>query len=1427
LSPNDTYPQHVVTAVIVAHDGAAWLPHVLGALLGQTRPVQRVVAVDTGSRDRSGAVLAGQLGQAVVFGMDRGTGYAAAVARALQHRAASTPVPGSPGVADGERVEWIWLLHDDSEPAPDALEQLLRGATEIRAAAVLGPKVMDWADRDVILEAGITIDSAGRRITGIEPRESDQGQHDGDRDSLAVGSAGMLVRRDVWDEVGGFDTGMMLFRDDVDFCWRVHAAGYRVRVVTGAVAYHVEASARHRRIVSVSRRPHRLDRRNALLTLMANLPAVPMLASLAGNVAVSALRVMFFLAAKRLAAALDELAACYSVLGHPLRLRAARRRRSRGRRGAYARLRADLPPGHSARRIAEFAANAMSRSTQLDTAGSHHASADPAEDDSMLVDDGLVQRVLTNPGVLLFIGLTVVTLVAERSLLGARILGGGALVPAAGGAGGLWHEYLQGFHPTGIGSATSAPAYLAVIAALATILGGKPWLAVDTILLGCVPLAGITAYLATRRITRFAPARVWAAAAYALLPVATGSIAAGRIGTAAVFVLLPLIALMAARIFTEPPRRARRAAWATGLGIAVAAAFVPLVWVIALIAAGLAALTLGSARRRQAVNLAIAVLVPPVLLMPWTVQVATHPALLLLEAGVQATGLASPDLPARALMLLSPGGPGLPPYGVTVGLVVAALAALLLSRRRALITAGWGVALVGLLIAIGVSRVTVTPPAGGPSVPAWPGVALAVVAVGLLLAAATAGDAIPRLLTPGPAGDRGVRSVRGAGVILIALVACSAPALAAASWVISGIRGPIAEVRGSLVPELVSVSSDNGLRLRTLVLRVEPGQVSYAVLRGSGASLGYPDLTPDPAAQHALGRAVATLVAPDGGEAADQGQALAQFDIGFVLMPGPVNSGLARLLDGVTGLRPVSATSSFDLWRLVDFPARVRVVEAGGKIVPLPSGAISVSGAAVPTAGGILELAEPGGGWHATLNGHPLTAVRSPAGSWAQAFRLPAGGGLLSIGYDDTGHTAALLLELVAFAAVAMLALPGARPATVSPAATSSGDDAAQAEPSQPAAPRPPGHRGRGGARARGRARGRSGRSGRPGRSGGSGRPGRSGRSGDRPEGDRDAVPRSRRPRRAVPWAKASRDAGGQDAAALDAAAGSAAALDAVALDAAAGSAAAGSAAAGRAAAGARAVGDGGASGAAWDAAPDGGAWSPAGDASARDGAPWGAAAWDAAPDGGAWSPAGDASARDGARLGAAAWDTAARDAAAPDAAAHDTAARDMAARDAAAATRGEQPAGWARGGGPARPADSWQASPHPAWHVGEAAARPGSQLPERQPIPPLPASRTAPPAPGMQPWAPGMQPPASLGDPDLPGWPLGGGPLDSPSSAGGPPDPARPGGDWLDPPQPGGERLDPPPSGSGSGPVWAPAQTGDEVSRWPMPGEDPLDDQW
>ncbi|MGH3262566.1 MAG: glycosyltransferase family 2 protein, partial [Trebonia sp.] len=537
MSTTAPHTRHAVTALIVAHDGAQLLPALVRALAAQTYQVERTVGVDTGSRDRSGAVLAELIGQDAVFGVARSSGYGDAIEVALRHAKRLGSVTTDPGVA---RVEWLWLLHDDCEPAPDTLEKLLRAASKDRTVVVVGPKVLDAQDRRTLREVGVSIDRAGRRVTGIDPGEIDQGQHDHKRAVLAVGSVGMLVRRDVWERLGGFDPALRFFRDDVDFCWRVQAAGLRVQVVTDAVVYHRELGARRRRPVDGGK-ARRLDRRNALFVLALNLPLLTMLRVVGGSVAGSLIRACYFLLTKQL-----DLAGAYalSVLGlfaHPIKLIKGRARRSARMAEGYYAVRVFIPPARTLFKLAEKVAGLVSNGPPQASTGRHQATAEESEEDEQFVDQAsLVRRIIGHPGVQLFLALLIIALVAERRLLAATPLGGGALVPAWGGASALWGEYLAGFHAVSVGSTASAPPYLAVVAGLGTVLGGQAWLAVDVLLLGCVPLAGLTAFLGTRRLIDGTLARVLLAASYALLPVATGAVAAGRLGTAVAFTLLPL-----------------------------------------------------------------------------------------------------------------------------------------------------------------------------------------------------------------------------------------------------------------------------------------------------------------------------------------------------------------------------------------------------------------------------------------------------------------------------------------------------------------------------------------------------------------------------------------------------------------------------------------------------------------------------------------------------------------------------------------------------------------------------------------------------------------------------------------------------------------------------------------------------------------------
>jgi GT2 family glycosyltransferase len=1063
LSTTAPQTRHTVTAIIVAHDGARLLPGLVQAIKAQTYPVDQSVGVDTASRDRSGSVLAELIGQDAVFGMDRSTGYGEAVSVALQHATRRQSGRTDPNL---KRVEWIWLLHDDCEPAPESLERLLRAASKDRSVAVLGPKVLDGQDRRTLREAGVSIDRAGRRITGIEPGEIDQGQHDHNRDVLAVGSAGMLVRRDVWDQLGGFDTGFRLFRDDLDFCWRVQAAGYRVQVVTDAVLYHRELSARRRRPIDGGN-ARWLDRHNALFVLAINLPLLTMLRVLGGCIVGSLVRASYFLVTKQLDLAAAQAFGVTGLLGHPIRLLRGRRRRARGRAEAYSAVRQLIPPARTLFRLAEDISGLVTHGPPQASSGQHQAVSEDQEDEQFVDTQSMARQIIGNPGVQLFVALLLIALIAERRLLGVSPLGGGALVPAWGGAPALWREYLAGFHTVGLGSTASAPPYLAIVAALGTVLGGQAWLAVDVLLLGCVPLAGLTAYLATRRLVAATAARLLLAASYALLPVATGAVAAGRLGTAVAFVQLPLIAVSAGRMLTAAPRQARRAAWAVGLLVAVAAAFAPLAWVLGVVFAVGAVAARRWLLSANPVNAAIVAVVPFFVLFPWSLHLLASPSSLIAEAGVPAAGLTTVGLGPSELLALSPGGPGLPPVWVTVGFVLAVLAVLLPHRGRDLTIVGWIVAIVGFLAAVVVRTISLTPSGGGQAVAGWPGFALALAALGLLLAMAPAAQWLAEIIKnsriipngPGrlpdpspepaaePASGLGYGIARRALACAVLVGAATAPLLVAGYWVKAGVQGPIGNVSAPLLPAFVSASSTSGEQYRTLILRpnasaldsgalvnsaldnnaLDNNGLTYTVVRQGDPTLGEPELASAPAAEQSLTAEVAALGAPNGADAGDPGLALGEYGIKWVLLPGPVDQAVAQQLDAAAGLVAMSKAPTYDLWQVAGPVARVRAVAADGTTTTLDSGPVDLSGVSAPAAGGTLVLAEPYGGWTAALNGSALKPLAAPVDGWAQGFVLPAGGGHLSITRNNLARDVSLIAELIAVLAICVLALPGKR----------------------------------------------------------------------------------------------------------------------------------------------------------------------------------------------------------------------------------------------------------------------------------------------------------------------------------------------------------------------------------------------------------------
>lgn len=1027
--------RHDVTAILVAHDGDRWLPRTLDALGALQWKPDRLVAVDTGSRDDTGGLLTTTLGAQAVVTARRSAGFGSAIHTGVKTADQYARAPRGLDMNGNQPTEWLWILHDDSAPGPDALQRLLELAVRRPDAGVIGPKVVSWSEERQLLEVGFSITGSGRRYTGLDRREYDQGQHDTERDVLAAGSAGLLVRRDVWDQLGGFDPALALFRDDLDFGWRANQAGYAVVVHPEAVIYHAEAAAHgRRRSGATHKRPHLTDRRNAVYVLLANssLIALPFVAIrlLLG----SAARSVGFMVGKQPALAVEELIAVLAVFARPDRIIRARLQRSRTREQKNTELKHLFPPpGQQLRRASENVLGFLSGSSSHDVSGSARRAVGSDDDELPGDDDSLLLRVVTHPVTLLATGLTILTLIAVRALLGVGRLTGGALLPAPDSVSAMWGVYLQSWHGVGLGSPTESPPYLGVVAALGWLVR-SPSLAVDLLMLAAVPLAGLGAYLLMRRLVESPLLRVWAALTYALLPATTGAIAAGRLGTVVATMVTPFVVLAVRRTMGTPSAPGPfRASWSAGLLLAFTAAFVPMAWLIALVV-GIVAIATAYRNVASVIRVGATVLVAPVVLMPWTATIIGNLSVFFTEAGSPGPDLSETSLAPWHVLLQHPGGPGGAPFWLGIGLTVAAWAALFRGGRNSTTTIAWVVALAALALGAIASRVSVTGPTLQTPVTGWPGYATVLIGGAFVIAAASGADGVRSWLRHVSFGWRQV--VAGALVV----VAAATPVVAAGWWLTHGAEDPLDRRDARVLPAYVAAEAEHNDRVRTLVVdRTDDGRITYALLRSSGPRLGDAEIGPSSDEDSPLGEVVTDLVSGSGGT---DGSKLAAFAAKYVYLPDPADPQLTSSLDTVAGMTRASAPDGAAMWRVDGDVSRVWVADPDDEGVPtvrapqgdaeenaatIVSGPVTARGEIPEGPDGRLlvlsELADEG--WNATIDGRELTTTTYD--EWAQAFELPAEGGELRLDHQSERRQDQLWFQLGLVIVALVLAGPGMR----------------------------------------------------------------------------------------------------------------------------------------------------------------------------------------------------------------------------------------------------------------------------------------------------------------------------------------------------------------------------------------------------------------
>jgi len=999
-----TLDNNFVTAIIVSHNGALWLPEVVASLAKQRRAIDQIIAIDTGSEDSSVKLLKGA-GIATIS-TAKETGFGAAIKEALSNSRVKRGIES--------QTEWLWLIHDDCAPDANALKELLIALDQRPAVAMAGPKLRGWHDRNHLLELGISIASNGARWTGLEYRESDQGQHDGVSEVLAVSTAGALIRRDVFEELDGFDPELSLFRDDVDFGWRVHTAGHSVIAVPKAIAYHAEAASNERRRIDVSdaflHRPLLLDRRHAAYVLMANTSwwLLPLIAI--QLLSASLFRAIGYLLAKLPGYALDEIAAVALVILQPQDIFRARAKRRKNRLVSSRVISRFVPPRGSQLQLAiERSGAAISRSWRRSSIYEENVISNSALDlnDEALenADIDLVQapspiRWLTRRPILSVSLLVILmTLIASRNRFGAIV--GGALAATPTKAFELFSMYSDSWHTVGLGSSTSAPPWVAYIGFGSLLTGANSSLFITALFLGAVPLALLGSYLLARKFTNLHFLALMAALLYTFSPTTLSAINSGRVGTLVLVVIGPWLIRSLFGLEQLENLSWRKTFW-IALLLTFVCAFSPmtfmsiLLWQVILVIFDVVAFNSKNNSMDKSVfdgrnTRRIAVTITPLIVnAPWSIELS----------------LAGGEV--LSLLLGNPGGVGAPPIWIISPILLIAVIAIFVSK-----TARLGeVALFFIAIAALLGSRQVSGHGSFTPEQLWVGSLLVIPTLTALLAAVIMIDSyLPSLI-------QSHINFRHILLGFTALISALSILASATWWLGSAKSAPVQANSKSALPAFLSASAQTEGRYKTLVLRAESAKVKYFIARDKDLQLGQADVITGLAP--VVTKAINDLIA---GSGVSSSKVFAEFGIRYLFLANPIDDELVRTIDGAGGFTRAASTDEGITWKVPGALGHISFLSQDGTYSVLPSGEIGAAGR-LTSAGVIIITEKYDKRWRMLLNGTYLPLTQTENG--VPRFYVSEPGDFL-IFHDATSRRAWVSLQLLTFLTLIILALPARR----------------------------------------------------------------------------------------------------------------------------------------------------------------------------------------------------------------------------------------------------------------------------------------------------------------------------------------------------------------------------------------------------------------
>lgn len=218
-----------VAVVILCWNGRFFLEKFIPSLLKTSYKNVVFFVADNSSTDGSVAFIKDKFPELFIINIEKNEGFAKGYNIALQQI----------------NADYYVLLNQDVEVTPNWLEPIIELSESNANIAAIQPKIKAYHSKEYFEYGGAAggyIDWLGYAFCKgrlFDNTEEDQGQYNVPSDIFWASGAALFIKAKIYHQMGGLDNDFFAHMEEIDLCWRIHNAGYKIMYCPNSTVYHV------------------------------------------------------------------------------------------------------------------------------------------------------------------------------------------------------------------------------------------------------------------------------------------------------------------------------------------------------------------------------------------------------------------------------------------------------------------------------------------------------------------------------------------------------------------------------------------------------------------------------------------------------------------------------------------------------------------------------------------------------------------------------------------------------------------------------------------------------------------------------------------------------------------------------------------------------------------------------------------------------------------------------------------------------------------------------------------------------------------------------------------------------------------------------------------------------------------------------------